>query len=82
MKKNCVVNGMDVIPDPHKLDRGRISEEQGLKYWPVTLYVVSIQNVIGNSKLCLLSYHNCYVVLENFWNSQNLSSHHKERSIL
>ena len=78
MKKNCVVNGMDVIPDPHRLDRGRISEEQGIKYWPVTLYVVSIQNVIGNSKLCLLN----HVVLENFWNSQNLSSHHKERSIL
>ena len=38
----CVGNCMDVIPDPHKLDRGWISEEQGIIYWPVTLYVVSI----------------------------------------
>ena len=38
----CVVNSMDVIPDPHKLDRGWISEEQGIRYWLVTLYVVSI----------------------------------------
>ena len=28
----CVVNGMDGIPDPHKLDRGWISEEQGIGY--------------------------------------------------
>ena len=70
----CVVNGMDVIPDPHKLDRGWISEEQGIRCWPVTLYLVSVQNVIGNSKLCLLS----PVVLENPWNLQNLSSHHEE----
>ena len=38
----CVVNGMDVIPDPQKLDRGWINEEQGNRYWPVTLYVVSV----------------------------------------
>ena len=38
----CVVNGMDVIPDPQKLDRGWINEEKGIRYWPVTLYVVSV----------------------------------------
>ena len=38
----CVVNGMDVIPDVHILDGGWISEEQGIRYWPVTLYVFSI----------------------------------------
>ena len=65
---------MDVIPDLHKLDRGWIREEQGSRCWPVTLYLVSIQNVIENSKLCLLS----PVVLENPWNSQNLSSRHEE----
>ena len=34
----CVVNGMDVIPDLHKLDRGWISEEQRIRYWPVKLH--------------------------------------------
>ena len=27
-----VVNCMDVMPAPHKLDRGWISEEQGIRY--------------------------------------------------
>ena len=27
----CVENGMDVIPDPRKFDRGWISEEQGIR---------------------------------------------------
>ena len=72
-----VVNGIDVIPDPHKLDRDWISEEQGIRYWPVKLYVVSIYNVIGNKKLCLLR----PVVQKNSLNSQNLSSHHEHRSI-
>ena len=37
-----VVNGMDMIPDLHKLDRCWTSEEQGIRYWPVALHVVSI----------------------------------------
>lgn len=32
------LNG-DQIPDPFKLDKGWLDEEEGIRYWPVTLYM-------------------------------------------
>lgn len=32
------MNG-DEIPDPFKVDKGWLNEEEGIRYWPVTLYM-------------------------------------------
>ena len=37
-RKLCM-NGGNMIPDPLKLDHGWLNEQEGITYWPVTLYM-------------------------------------------
>ena len=44
-RKLCV-SGCHVIPDPLKMDQGWVNEKEGVRYWPVTLYM-DIFNVLA-----------------------------------